>query len=102
MQTATYTNSWWLVSWKLRLDIFYCKQYTVTMKLYGLHITDSLKHPNSMQSWLVRAEDEAEAKIIVSKAATVLPNPLITKVVEVDDKYYNETLVPNGTAVQII
>jgi len=55
-----------------------------------------------MQSWLVRAEDEVEAKIIVSKAATVLPNPLITKVVEVDHKYYNETLVPNGKAVQII
>jgi len=72
------------------------------MKLFGLHITDTLKHPNSVQSWLVRANDEAEAKIIASKASGVLPNPLITKVVEVDHKYYDETQVPNGKAVQII
>jgi|GEM_PF-2936213 len=72
------------------------------MKLFGLHITDSLKHPNSMQSWLVRANNETEAKTIASEAASILPNPLITKIVDVDQKYYTEEQVPNGMAVQII
>ena len=72
------------------------------MTLFGLHITDSLKHPNSMQSWLVRANSKDEAIAIASQAPAVLPNPLITKVVEVNQRLYSEQQIPNGKAVQII
>jgi len=72
------------------------------MKLFGLQITDHLSQPNLVQSWIVKTNNEVEAKKIVSAAHGVLPNPLIVKIVEVDSRIYNENETPEGKAIQII
>lgn len=76
--------------------------YQYGMKLYGLQIADSLGQPNLIQSWVVRTNNEAKAKVLVSAAHGVLPNPLIINIVEVDPKLYNENQTPNDKAIQII